>query len=92
MTPYQEAKQIANQIVSTRYDDMFVTMSWGGEYTNSEDVEADTMVVQPTVKQLIQQVQKRLNELGNVPHLDEDGIIGRLTLNGILSHLPKKKE
>jgi hypothetical protein len=91
MTPFEEAKQIANQIEYAVYHGMFVTMSWGGEYTNSTDVEADKMA-QPTVKQLIQQVQRRLNELGNVPHLDEDGIIGRLTLNGILAHLPKKKE
>jgi len=41
MTPFQEAKRIAKQIAVNKYEDMFVTISWGGEYINSYDVKAD---------------------------------------------------
>ena len=40
-----------------------------------------------TTKQLIQAVQKRLNELGATPRLSEDGILGPLTLTAILTAL-----
>ena len=89
MTPYQEAQATANEIAKAHYAGMFVSFSDGCEYCNSYDVEADIVAAsQPqTTKQLIQAVQKRLNELGATPRLSEDGILGPLTLTAILTAL-----
>jgi lysozyme family protein len=88
MTPMEEARQRATEIAQHDFNSMFVSISLGGEYINSYDVEAK--VPQKTVKQLITEVQQRLNALGQSPRLQEDGILGPLTLNAILKYLPSK--
>jgi lysozyme family protein len=84
MTPYEEAKKTANEIALAKLAGMFVTISVGGEYVNSYDVEA---TVPTSTKEAIQAIQRRLNELGAKPKLEEDGIMGRMTLNAILTAL-----
>lgn len=90
MTPYQEAQQRANEIALGKFAGMFVTISLGGEYINSYDVEATT-VAKMTTEEKIAAIQKRLNEL-KVPNtpLKEDGIMGRVTLSAILEALKPK--
>lgn len=89
MSGYTEAKAMANQIARAgNLRNMFVSYSRGCEYCNSEDVEAD--MAAPTVEQLVLAVQKRLNELGTVPRLVEDGLMGPNTLKAILAALVKR--
>ena len=85
MTPYEEAKQRANEIAARKLAGMFVTISLGGEYVNAYDVEPT--VTRPTTKELITAVQRRLNELGAHPKLSEDGVIGPATLEAMLTAL-----
>ena len=95
MTPFAEAMVRANEIARTPYSSMFVTMSWGGEYTDSVDVDADATVevVRPvaTTKETVAAIQKKLNELGAKPQLTVDGIMGKNTLNAIRAALEKVK-
>lgn len=60
---------------------MFVSISWGGEYVNSYDVEP-----QVSTQDQIKQIQTRLKALGFDPG-PVDGKIGPKTLNAILAAL-----
>jgi hypothetical protein len=83
VTPFAEALWRANEISAAKFVSMFVTISWGGEYTNAIDVEA----IMPIDGQ-IKQIQTRLKALGFEPGA-VDGIIGPRTLAAILAALAK---
>jgi cell division ATPase FtsA len=87
---YQDAVNRAKEIADQGYLNMFVTISLGGEYINSYDVEADVAQNgQVTTKEMVRAIQAKLNQQGANPKLVEDGLLGRRTLNAILSRLKK---
>ena len=83
MSPFAEAQQRAHEIAAAHYAGMFVSMSWGGEYTDSVDVEA-----QVPADGLMKEIQTRLKVLGYDPG-PVDGVIGPKTLAAILAALAK---
>jgi hypothetical protein len=91
---YQQALEYADIIGDQGYANMGVTMSWGCEYCNSEDVlvpfpprGSPQSPSHQSPDDLAKQVQSRLNELGATPKLAVDGKIGPMTLRAMLTAL-----